>query len=217
MPLLGSTISKKCPQLNWLVAQLISKVKLCGKLWVTWETMALADTLCETCFNGIPNHLTWKLSKWRHYRSQKRLYNQHILTTYTNFFTTSSNQQGDRKVRVFVEKTFRGRTYPKLVEICSSSYKTDYHLVAKDQESTVCKNIDSKDERILPRTIELPPLLREFIARETGNQNPETNVKIKANREKIARVAKEGETPNLMVTMGLGKPCSPRLYKGLNI
>lgn len=120
-------------------------------------------------------------------------------------------------MRVFVEKTFRGRTHPKLVEICSTSYKTDYQLVAKDQESTVCKKIEVKDERILPRTIEFPPLLREFIARETGNQNPEIMVKIKANREKIARVANEGETPNIVVTMGLGKPCSPRLYKGLNI
>lgn len=116
-----------------------------------------------------------------------------------------------------MEKTFRGRTHPKLVAINGASYKTDYRLVAKDQESTICKTIESNEVRILPPTIEFPPLLREFIARETGNQNPEMMVKIKANREKIARVAKDGETPNIMVTMGLGKPCSPRLYKGLNI
>lgn len=90
-------------------------------------------------------------------------------------------------------------------------------MIAKDQESTICKKIELSNERILPRTIELPPLLREFVVRETGNQNPEIKVKIKANREKVARVAKDGETPNIMVTMGLGKPCSPRLYKGLNI
>lgn len=124
--------------------------------------------------------------------------------------------QGDRKVKVFVEKTFRGRTSPKLIEICGTSYKADYLLVPKDQEHTLHKT-QTIEERILPRTIEFPPLLRELIKRETGQENPLLPVRIKANREKIARLANEGEVPNVSLSMGLGKPISPRLYKGLNV
>lgn len=119
---------------------------------------------------------------------------------------------------MWVKKTFRGRTSPKLVEICSTSYKADYQLIPKADESKYCTGVKSPTEqRILPPTIELPPLLREFIEKETGNSNPELKVKIKANREKIARVAQDGETPTIPLTMGLGKPSSLRLYKGLNL
>lgn len=120
-------------------------------------------------------------------------------------------------MKVTVEKTFRGRTNPQLVEIYSASYKADYRLIPKSEENAFCKPIEKIEERILPQTIEFPPLLREFIVRETGNANPLLRVKIKSNREKIARVAKNGEKPTIALTMGLGKPCSPRLYKGLDI
>lgn len=124
--------------------------------------------------------------------------------------------QGDRKVKVFVEKTFRGRTSPKLVEICSTSYKADYLLVPKDQEADLLSTPPAQ-ERILPRTMEFPPLLREFIKRETGQANPQLPVRIKANREKIARLAGDGEVPNVSLSMSLGKPISPRLFKGLDL
>lgn len=118
-----------------------------------------------------------------------------------------------------MEKTFRGRTLPKLVEICSTSYKADYLLVPKDQEQDVCQRQPSEtnNERILPQTVAMPPLLREFVERETGQKNPLLQIRIKPNREKIARIARDGETPNVSVTMDLGKPISPQLYKGLNL
>lgn len=104
-----------------------------------------------------------------------------------------------------------------MVEIFSASYKADYRLIPRELESTYCKTTPVIEERILPRTIEFPPLLREFIVKETGNTAPILNVKLTVNREKIARLAKEGETPNMHITMNVGKPCSPRLYKGLNL
>lgn len=126
--------------------------------------------------------------------------------------------QGDRKVKVWVEKTFRGRTLEKPVEICSTSYKADYLLVPKEQEATVCRPLGEPiAERILPQTVDMPPLLREFVERETGQRNPQLPIIIKPNREKIARLARDGETPNVSVSMDLGKPISPRLYKGLDV
>lgn len=121
-------------------------------------------------------------------------------------------------MRVFVEKTFRGRTHPKLVEICSTSYKADYQLVPKELESIICRPPAVETaERILPQTMEFPPLLREFIVRETGQSNPLLPVQLKANREKIARLARDGERPTVSLSMSVGTPVSPRLYKGLDL
>lgn len=146
------------------------------------------------------------------------IFNVFLLNLFNLIVLNSSlAQQGDRKVKVFVEKTFRGTTCPRLVEICSTSYKADYLLVPKHQEEALLNSPPAKVERILPQTMEFPALLREFIVRETGQQNPQLPVRIKANREKIARIAADGEVPNVALTMGLGKPISPRLYKGLNV
>lgn len=118
-------------------------------------------------------------------------------------------------MKVLVEKTFRGRTLPNLVEIYSTSYKTDYQLIPKNKESEVCRPCEEPVFKILPQHIEFPPLLREFIVKETGQQNPQLNVKVKHGREKLVRVAKDGEMPNVELSMGLGKPASPNLYKHL--
>lgn len=125
--------------------------------------------------------------------------------------------QGDRKVRVWVERTFRGRTSPKPVEIFGTSYKADYILIPKSEESTFCKPLEKVEERLLPQYIEFPPLLKQFIVKETGNPAPMLKVKIKENQLKIAKVAKDGQTPTVQLTMALGKPVSPRLYENLNI
>lgn len=117
---------------------------------------------------------------------------------------------------MFVEKTFRGRTLPKLVEICSTSYKTDYQLIPKNKEAEICRPWKEPDMKILSPHIEFPPLLREFIVKETGQQNPQLNLIINPSREKLARLAKDGEVPNMKITMGLGKPASPNLYKHLS-
>lgn len=84
------------------------------------------------------------------------LWAPHLMDVYHIF-------QDPRKVRVWAEKVFRGRKYPKIVEICSASYKPDYRLIPKDEEESYCKT-DSlgtlEKINILPQTIPFPPLLR---------------------------------------------------------
>jgi len=70
---------------------------------------------------------------------------------------------------------------------------------------------------ILPKTIDFPPLLKEFIIKETGNINPKLNIKINFLDNKPYRFAKDNEQANVSLSMGLGKPISPSLYEGLNI
>ena len=71
--------------------------------------------------------------------------------------------QDPRKVRVWAEKVVRERKYPKIVEICSASYKPDYLLIPKDEEEAYCKteSLGALEKvNILPRTIPFPTLLR---------------------------------------------------------
>jgi small subunit ribosomal protein S34 len=66
-------------------------------------------------------------------------------------------------VRIWAEKVFRGRKYPKIVEVCSASYKADYRLLPKDEEEAYCKTdsqVTLEKVKILPRTMPFPPLLR---------------------------------------------------------
>uniref|UniRef100_A0A182QUR8 28S ribosomal protein S34, mitochondrial n=1 Tax=Anopheles farauti TaxID=69004 RepID=A0A182QUR8_9DIPT len=121
------------------------------------------------------------------------------------------DEEPARKVRVTVEKTFRGRKYPNPVQIESVSYKADYRLLSKHEEAAYCK-FTERQEKIFPREIDLPPLLKEFVARETGKPAPMVPIKLQAGRENRYRLAKEGEQPTVEVTMSIGKPASPSLY-----
>lgn len=117
-----------------------------------------------------------------------------------------------RRVKVTVEKTFRGRQYPKPVEIFSTSYKADYELVPKHEEAAFCKiTTVPRMEKVLPREIEMPPLLRAFVAKETGIQNPMIPLKLKHTREKFYHLAKDGEQPTIEVGMALTKPLNDKL------
>lgn len=80
-----------------------------------------------------------------------------------------SKFQERRRVRVWVEKTFRGRKLPKLTEIYRTSYKPDYKLIPKDEEAKLIeavKAIEKTTEVILPKTIEMPPLMKQFIVKD---------------------------------------------------
>ncbi|XP_065360210.1 uncharacterized protein mRpS34 [Calliphora vicina] len=122
-----------------------------------------------------------------------------------------------RKVKVTVQKTWRGVTLPKPIEIYSTSYKTDYELVDKEDEPKFLQNSNKISEKILSSQVELPPLLREFIAQETGQQNPMMKVHFKENDNKFVRLAKDGEKPTIQMVMGLGQPSSvaQKLYEGV--
>ncbi|XP_034484173.1 28S ribosomal protein S34, mitochondrial [Drosophila innubila] len=123
----------------------------------------------------------------------------------------------ERKVRVLVEKTWRGVKQPKPVEIYSTSYKADYELVPTEEEHKYLQNAKQVQPVILPTKIEFPPLLREYIKDETGAANPLMNVHFKKTHNKQARLAQPGEKPTLQVSMDLGqpKPVSAKLYEGL--
>ncbi|XP_038223517.1 uncharacterized protein LOC119840829 [Zerene cesonia] len=74
-----------------------------------------------------------------------------------------------RRVRVWVEKTFRGRKLPQITEIYRTSYKPDYQLVTKDDESKFLELTSSEHnfpDVILPNSIEMPPLMKRFIVRD---------------------------------------------------
>lgn len=77
-----------------------------------------------------------------------------------------------------MEKTFRGRTLPKLTEIKRTSYKADYRLIPKNEEEKYLKNKTVHDlpEIILPRKIEMPPLMKAFL--EADHERKGLQVKI---------------------------------------
>lgn len=57
------------------------------------------------------------------------------------------------------------------------TYKCDYRLIPKDEEAIYTSKTDTKPEntstRILPRTMEFPPLLKELVARDCINNKGE--------------------------------------------
>lgn len=117
-----------------------------------------------------------------------------------------------------MDKVFRGQRFEKPIWIFTASYKGDYRLLPKKEEASYCKLADRK-ERIIAPYMELPPLLKEFVMKETGR----SDVKMKVtHKEKIygnSRLAKEGETPNVQVSIGIGEPhpTAASLYEGLNM
>lgn len=129
-----------------------------------------------------------------------------------------------RKVKVLVERTFRGKTYPKPIYIESTSYKPDYQLIPKDDEKDFCKPKESiqHNEKILPKTMVLPPLLKEFLIQEMkmkGEFVKEPLMEIAYSRTTLrdCRIANEGEKPSFEFEIGLGKPAAPSLYKGVEL
>ncbi|CAG9561144.1 unnamed protein product [Danaus chrysippus] len=127
-----------------------------------------------------------------------------------------------RRVRVWVEKTFRGRKSPQLTEIYRTSYKPDYNLIPKDEEYKFLEAVKSNEsEVILPNTIEMPPLMKRFIVKDHEKKGLETikeyvlPLSYNHSPNRVARIAKGDEKPTVKFTMGLGKPASPSLYEGI--
>lgn len=124
-----------------------------------------------------------------------------------------------RKMKVWVQKVFRGKLFENPVLIESVSYKCDYKLLSKIEERDYCQILGNhtKDEVLIAPKMELPPLLKELIARETGKTDIKMNVKIFDTHNKKHRLAKEGEKPTLEIPINIGKPKVSSLYKGLEL
>ncbi|KAG6442246.1 hypothetical protein O3G_MSEX002210 [Manduca sexta] len=74
-----------------------------------------------------------------------------------------------RRVRVWVEKTFRGKKQPHITEIYRTSYKPDYRLIPKNEEAKLLasvKTVHDKSDVILPNRIEMPVLMKKFIVKD---------------------------------------------------
>lgn len=116
----------------------------------------------------------------------------------------------DRKCRVWVEKVFRGKKLEKISCIESVSYKNDYRLIPKHEEA------DYKDSEVPMKLISpimsLPPLLREFVMKETGESDPLMPVKCKKGIMTNSRLAKDGEKADIHLAIGLGKPSEKCRY-----
>jgi len=93
----------------------------------------------------------------------------------------------NRKVRVYVERVFRGKRYEKPIELESTSYKADYQLMPREWTPPALPEVKIRE---VPSTIELPTLMKEYFKRERGTmQIPPIPLKIREgpnNRYKLA-------------------------------
>ncbi|KAJ8924903.1 hypothetical protein NQ315_001060 [Exocentrus adspersus] len=129
-----------------------------------------------------------------------------------------------RKVRVWVERTFRGKAFPNPIILESASYKADYKLIPKDEEEAYCRTTVKEEAKVYPKSFDFPPLMKELILRdiraEGGNTKEELKLEIvynKASKRTKYRIAEDGEKPNVEIVMGFGKPASPSLYEGIKL
>ncbi|XP_076242033.1 mitochondrial ribosomal protein S34 [Calliopsis andreniformis] len=119
---------------------------------------------------------------------------------------TSKNLHDPRKVMVLVQKIFRGKTIETPVQIDSASYKADYVLIPKDQEAQYLNATGRPSCKIMPRTVELPPLLKELVirqAKQAGKSIEEPKLEMRYNFSGIKnyRIAKEGEMPTVDIKL----------------
>ncbi|KAG8233799.1 hypothetical protein J437_LFUL008019 [Ladona fulva] len=133
-----------------------------------------------------------------------------------------AKNEGIRRVQVWVEKVFRGRKYPNPIKIFLASYKKDYRLIPKDEEEVYAKGTkpaesSSYEDRILPPTLPMPPLivelnkailLRKGIVKEVETTLPLEIQQGQANRARVADSAEKA-------TVKIGQVACERLYEGI--
>ncbi|XP_018574294.1 uncharacterized protein LOC108913255 [Anoplophora glabripennis] len=129
-----------------------------------------------------------------------------------------------RKVRVWVEKTFRGKVFPSPIIMESATYKADYRLIPKDEEEKFCKTVVKDETKIFPKYFEFPPVMKELILRDMKAEGSDATDELKLeivynriSRKTKYRITEDGEKPNVEIVMGLGKPAAPSLYEGVKL
>ncbi|XP_042892082.1 uncharacterized protein LOC122266406 [Penaeus japonicus] len=118
--------------------------------------------------------------------------------------------------KVTAEQIFRGKNMGT-VDLSKVSYKTDFRLIHKHEEAKYSQRVEGslpRDVKIYPQTMDMPPLLKMLAERE-GHSATTLKVNLNTRKRNISRIAKEGETPNVSLTIGLGTPASPELYEGV--
>lgn len=127
-------------------------------------------------------------------------------------------QQRPRKVNVKCEYIYRGIKFEEPIEITHESVFPDYSLVPKHLEGnyTFSKTRTQRmNERILPRHMEFPPLLKRIFT-ENGVKDPKMRTISQNVWYSMHRVAEENEKPTLSFDKKDNPPASPNLYKGVN-
>ncbi|XP_078035629.1 LOW QUALITY PROTEIN: mitochondrial ribosomal protein S34 [Augochlora pura] len=121
-----------------------------------------------------------------------------------------TNPDNTRKVVVLVEKTFRGQTVAKPVQLDSVTYKTDYVLIPKDEESHYLNVSNQQTVKYMPSKTEFPPLLKEILIREAKQaelEYPEGEPKLRLRYNlrgvKNYKIAEDQETPTIDVEMSM--------------
>lgn len=126
--------------------------------------------------------------------------------------------QKPRRVRVLCDYVFRGVKFDEPHWVSGSSCLPDFSLVPKNLEK---KYVHTKtwsqkvEENILPKYIELPPLL-ETMLKNNGVEDLKAKTIAPTNEASLYRVAKDGEQPTKEFESGFGTPKSPNLYKNVN-
>ena len=129
-----------------------------------------------------------------------------------------------RRVRALVDNVFRG-TYRGQEWLSWTTYKPDFRLIPKEEEESITKlkkgELPERFERtkVLPSHSDFPPLLRELII-----QDMKANGTYKGEEPRLPliypvpdyKVAKEGETPSIVLNPDLGTPIAPRLYEDID-
>lgn len=129
--------------------------------------------------------------------------------------------QETRKVKVLAQRTFRGVTQEKPVEILSTSYKADYRLIPKDEEAAYCKITSPREKPVLPPVVDFPPLYKQMYTQYMKSKGTPVQDEIKLTlvfrdgRNNHYKIADEKEAPTKEISMGVGKTLAPRLYENV--
>lgn len=119
-----------------------------------------------------------------------------------------------------IQNTFRGKTCEP-EQIDGVTYKADFILIPKDEEDKYTRHSKPFELKVVPRTMDYPPLLKEMIIRQKkeagllNNEEPKMEIVYRWCGVKRYRLAEEGETPTVNFVIGLGKPDSPSLYENI--
>lgn len=104
------------------------------------------------------------------------------------------------------------------MKLNSATYKNDYRLLSKKEEADYCK-VEPHQIKLLAPTMDLPPLLKQMVKKETGVAEPKMKVKFTPAPYKSTRLAKEGEQPDINIPINIGKPHPKgvKLYEGVQL
>ncbi|EFN83788.1 uncharacterized protein LOC105183878 [Harpegnathos saltator] len=125
----------------------------------------------------------------------------------------STEPYKDRNVIALVDEVFRGRKNSKPTQYDLSTYKPDFMLVPKDQEHLYLERTVMPVKKVVPRTMEFPPLFTEMLMHQmrangiAKSEKPQLTLHYNDSRLDIKnyRIAEEDEAPTMKFDLGMDK------------